>query len=102
MTFKYQKVSNVSEHDSPLRCKNSSPIIKISHYDEDKHVKTDIYPISHFLDRCYIFTYNTTPLEVIEILLDFRLFTLLNASRDGFFISILSVLLQKLIKNYFN
>ncbi len=30
---------------------NSRPIIKISHYDEDKHVKTDIYPISHFLDR---------------------------------------------------
>ena len=30
---------------------NSSPIIKISHYDEDKHVKTDIYPVSHFLDK---------------------------------------------------
>ncbi len=28
-----------------------NPVIKISHFDDDKHVKTDIYPISHFLDK---------------------------------------------------
>ena len=33
-----------------LGAPSSAPIIKISHYDEDKHIKTDIYPISHFLD----------------------------------------------------
>ena len=27
------------------------PIIKITHYDNDICVKTDVYPISHFLDR---------------------------------------------------
>ena len=30
---------------------NSNPVIKISHFDNDKCIKTDIYPISHFLDR---------------------------------------------------
>ncbi len=30
---------------------NLNTVIKISHYDEDKHVKTDVYPISHFLDN---------------------------------------------------
>ena len=30
---------------------NSNPVIKITHFDNDKCVKTDIYPISHFLDR---------------------------------------------------
>ena len=34
-----------------LETPSSGPIIKISHYEEDKHVKTDIFPISHFLDR---------------------------------------------------
>ncbi len=29
----------------------SNPVIKISHFDDDKHVKTDVYPISHFLDQ---------------------------------------------------
>ena len=28
-----------------------NPVIKISHFDDDKHVKTDIYPVSHFLDK---------------------------------------------------
>tara|TARA_B100000579_G_C22099269_1_gene518067 strand:- start:130 stop:300 length:171 start_codon:yes stop_codon:yes gene_type:complete len=28
-----------------------SPMIKISHYDNDKHIKTDIFPITHFLDQ---------------------------------------------------
>ncbi len=31
--------------------RNLNPVIKISHFDDDKHVKTDIYPISHFLDK---------------------------------------------------
>ena len=30
---------------------NSTPIIKITHFDNDKFVKTDTYPISHFLDK---------------------------------------------------
>ena len=30
---------------------NSNPVIKITHFDDDKCVKTDIYPISHFLDK---------------------------------------------------
>ena len=30
---------------------NSNPVIKITHFDNDKFVKTDVYPISHFLDR---------------------------------------------------
>ncbi len=30
---------------------NSNPVIKISHFDDDKHVKTDVYPVSHFLDK---------------------------------------------------
>ncbi len=30
---------------------NPNPVIKITHFDNDKCVKTDIYPISHFLDR---------------------------------------------------
>ena len=30
---------------------NSNPAIKITHFDNDKCVKTDIYPISHFLDK---------------------------------------------------
>ena len=30
---------------------NSNPVIKITHFDNDKLVKTDVYPISHFLDR---------------------------------------------------
>ena len=30
---------------------NSNPVIKITHFDNDKCVKTDVYPISHFLDR---------------------------------------------------
>ena len=30
---------------------NSNPIIKITHFDNNKCVKTDIYPISHFLDK---------------------------------------------------
>ena len=30
---------------------NSNPLIKITHFDNDKFVKTDIYPISHFLDK---------------------------------------------------
>ena len=29
----------------------SSPVIKITHFDNDKCVKTDVYPISHFLDK---------------------------------------------------
>tara|TARA_B100001564_G_C20187158_1_gene466733 strand:+ start:381 stop:578 length:198 start_codon:yes stop_codon:yes gene_type:complete len=28
-----------------------NPMIKISHFEKDKHVKTDVYPISHFLDH---------------------------------------------------
>ncbi len=28
-----------------------NPVIKISHFDDDKHVKTDVYPVSHFLDK---------------------------------------------------
>ena len=30
---------------------NSNPAIKITHFDNDKCVKTDIYPSSHFLDK---------------------------------------------------
>ena len=30
---------------------NSNPVIKITHFDNDKLVKTDVYPISHFLDK---------------------------------------------------
>ena len=30
---------------------NSNPVIEITHFDNDKFVKTDVYPISHFLDR---------------------------------------------------
>ena len=30
---------------------NSNPVIKITHFDNDKFVKSDIYPISHFLDK---------------------------------------------------
>jgi len=30
---------------------NSNPVIKITHFDNDEFVKTDVYPISHFLDR---------------------------------------------------
>ena len=30
---------------------NSNPVIKITHFDNDKCVKTDVYPISHFLDK---------------------------------------------------
>ncbi len=30
---------------------NLNPIIKISHYDDDdKHIKTDTFPVTHFLD----------------------------------------------------
>ena len=29
----------------------SNPVIKISHYDDDKHIKTDTFPVSHFLDQ---------------------------------------------------
>ena len=28
-----------------------NPMIKISHFEKDKLVKTDVYPISHFLDH---------------------------------------------------
>ena len=30
---------------------NSNPVIKITHFEKDKCVKTDIFPISHFLDK---------------------------------------------------
>ena len=30
---------------------NSNPVIEITHFDNDKFVKTDVYPVSHFLDR---------------------------------------------------
>ena len=30
---------------------NSKPLIKITHFENDKCVRTDVYPISHFLDR---------------------------------------------------
>ena len=30
---------------------NSNPVIKITHFENDKSVKTDVYPISHFLDK---------------------------------------------------
>ena len=30
---------------------NSNPVIKITHFENDKCVKTDVYPISHFLDK---------------------------------------------------
>ena len=30
---------------------NSNPVIKITHFDNDKCVRTDVYPISHFLDK---------------------------------------------------
>ncbi len=30
---------------------NSNPLIKITHFENDKCVRTDVYPISHFLDR---------------------------------------------------
>ena len=30
---------------------NSNPVIKITHFDNNKCVKTDVYPISHFLDK---------------------------------------------------
>ncbi|MEE2695008.1 MAG: hypothetical protein VX976_01480 [Pseudomonadota bacterium] len=30
---------------------NLSPIIKISHFNDDKHIKTEVFPISHFLDQ---------------------------------------------------
>ena len=28
-----------------------NPMIKITHFDEDKHVKTDVFPLSYFLDH---------------------------------------------------
>ena len=27
-----------------------NPMIKITHFDEDKRVKTDVFPLSYFLD----------------------------------------------------
>ena len=30
---------------------NPNPVIKITHFENDKSVKTDVYPISHFLDK---------------------------------------------------
>ena len=30
---------------------NSNPLIKITHFENDKCVRTDVYRISHFLDR---------------------------------------------------
>ena len=28
-----------------------NPMIKITHFDKNKHVKTDVFPLSHFLDN---------------------------------------------------
>ena len=31
---------------------NVSPMIKISHFDnDDKHIRTDVFPVTHFLDK---------------------------------------------------
>tara|TARA_Y100000766_G_C18444868_1_gene383122 strand:+ start:106 stop:279 length:174 start_codon:yes stop_codon:yes gene_type:complete len=31
---------------------NVSPIIKISHFDDDdNHIRTDVFPVTHFLDK---------------------------------------------------
>jgi len=30
---------------------NLNPVIKISHYDDDKHIKTEVFPVAHFLDQ---------------------------------------------------
>ena len=30
---------------------NTNPVIKITHFDNDKCVKTAVYPLSHFLDK---------------------------------------------------
>ncbi len=40
------KYNDLDNHMSGL-----NTVIKISHYDRDKHVKTDVYPISHFLNN---------------------------------------------------
>ena len=28
----------------------SSPMIEISHFEEDKHIKTETFPLMHFMD----------------------------------------------------
>ncbi len=30
---------------------SSNPVIEITHFDNDKFVKTEVFPVSHFLDK---------------------------------------------------
>ncbi len=48
-----EKVMNkhIRSRDIKDNILNSNPVIKITHFDNDICVKTDVYPISHFLDK---------------------------------------------------
>ncbi len=41
----------ISSRDIKDNILNCNPVIRITHFDNNKCVKTDVYPISHFLDK---------------------------------------------------
>ena len=43
-----QQIKSTEEN---LNMSRLNPVIQITHFDNDKHVKTDVYPITHFLDQ---------------------------------------------------
>ena len=44
--MKEEMKSNIKNHSVTTL----NPMIKITHFDEDKRVKTDVFPLSYFLD----------------------------------------------------
>tara|TARA_B100000963_G_C22537024_1_gene630280 strand:+ start:905 stop:1075 length:171 start_codon:yes stop_codon:yes gene_type:complete len=42
---------NMKTNEKNFNMPNLNPVIQISHFDDDKHVRTDVYPIAHFLDH---------------------------------------------------
>lgn len=41
----------IKSTEENLNMSRLNPVIQITHFDNDKHVKTDVYPITHFLDQ---------------------------------------------------